>query len=301
MNITVQAFELSNDKNNITLEMLNSHIQNNPNTNGDNRYIYIDRYDGWWTGLLLTAKNIKAYPRMEKEKGRIKLSPEAINKGELGHFNFFLLHEERRRGLFQYYHGSASIHIFAKILKSHYNYLKNILIEQACKDAGKDPNSPPPEIIKRYAGNLNYSLVLRQTSFEEIVSNLRGISKIDVQFTEYVFNDQVFRPLAEKAKTVRHHLTFKAKHDQSILDKVIELSRYPHLKSLSCVGIEEDNIERKFKLLNEPESLGTFDFNDVVLKTEFDSDNVHNSLENVPFIAELKKIAEADDWMMGRI
>lgn len=300
MNITVQAFELESG-NGITLEMLSSYIQKSSETPINNRYIYIDRHNGWWRGLLLTSRNMKAFSRMEKKEGRIRLSPEALTRGELAHFNFFLLHEKRQRGLFQYYHGSASIHIFAKVLQTHYTQLKKQLIEQACKDAGKDPDSPPSGIKKRYSGDLKYSLVLRRTSFEELIRSLRGVSKIDVQFTEHLFNDRVFRPLAEKARSVSHRVTFKERYDQSILSRLIELSRSSSLKSLRGVGIGEGDIERPFKLLNEPESLGTFDFNDVVLKTEFDSDDVHASLQAAPFLFELEKIAAADNWMMGKI
>ena len=88
MDVTVQAFELATGDG-ITLEMLRERIQQSSNTLVDGRFLYIDQHEGWWRGLLLTARNIKAFARMEREDGRIRLSPEAINTGELAHFNFF--------------------------------------------------------------------------------------------------------------------------------------------------------------------------------------------------------------------
>jgi len=300
MDITIQAFEITTG-NGITLDMLRNHIQTSTAASVDGRFLYVDQTDGWWRGLLLTARNIKAFSRMEREGGRIKLSPEAITNGELAHFNFFLFNEERRRGLYQYYHGSASIHGYAGILKLHYNTLKKRLIEQACRDAGEDPEDPPSRIKKRYSGYLNYQLVLRRKSFEDLIRELRGISKATVQFVEYQPSQRLFRSLAEKSKTIKHNLSFRNKYDGSIKDDIIELANSDILKNLSGVGVDEDDIERPFKLLREPESLGKFDFNDIVLETEFDSNDVPTSLRTAPLLTRLERIAEEDNWMMGRI
>lgn len=300
MDITIQAFEISIG-NGITLDMLRSHIQTSAALPFDGRFLYVDQTDGWWRGLLLTARNIKAFSRMEREGGRIKLSPEAISNGELAHFNFFLFNEERRRGLYQYYHGSASIHGYANILKQHYNTLKKRLIEQACREAGEDHENPPDRIKRRFSGFLNYQLVLRRKSFEDLIRELRGISKASLQFVDYQPGQRLFRSLAEKSKAVKHNLTFRNKYDGSIKDDLIELANSDILKDLSGVGLDDDDIERPFKLLREPESLGKFDFNDIVLETEFDSDDVQTSLQAAPLLRRLERIAEQDSWMMGRI
>jgi hypothetical protein len=300
MDITVQAFELEIGPR-ITMQMLYDHLLSAAATPVDGRFLYVDRFDGWWRGLLLTARNIKAFARMERDEGRIRLSPEAIANGELAHFNFFLMHEERRRGLFQYYHGAASIHGFGGILKHQYNALKNQLISQACRAAGEDPEKPPAKIKRRYAGFLNLQLVLRRESFEDLVRNLRAVSKVSIQFKEYQPNERLFRSLAEKSKVVKHTLTFRDKYEGSLRDDIIELARSDMLKDLRGVGIEEGDVERRFRLLNEPESLGRFDFNDVVLETEFDSNDVRSSLQRAPLLTRLADIAQADDWLMGSI
>lgn len=299
MDVTVQAFELTTG-NGISLDTLGTHIQAISGSPVENRFLYIDQTDGWWRGLLLTARNIKAFSRMKRDAGgRIKLSPEAITNGELAHFNFFLLHKERRRGLFQYYHGSASLHGFAHILKRHYGGLKKQLIEETCRSAGEDPGDPPSRIKKQYSGYLNYQLVLRRQSFETLMRELRGVSKASVQFIDYRPHERMFRSLAEKAKPIRHNLTFRNKYDGAIRDNLIELASSDILKELRGVGLDENDIERPFRLLREPETLGRFDFNDIVLETEFDSTDVHSSLQAAPILNRLKSIAESDDWMMG--
>jgi len=300
MDITVQAFELETGKG-ITMEMLYEHVQTSSGMPVDGRFLYVDRFNGWWRGLLLTARNIKAFTRLERNGGRIRLNPEAITNGELAHFNFFLLHEQRQRGLYQYYHGAASIHGFGNVLKSLYSDLKDQIIVQACKDAGEDPKDPPLKIKQRYAGFLKYQLVLRRQSFEEFIQSLRGVSKVNIQFKEYVPNLKPFRPLADKAKTIRHNLTFRDKYDGSLRDEIIELAHSDLLKDLRGVGLVDGNVERRFRLLSEPESLGNFDFNDVVLETEFDSNDVHFSLQKAAILERLKQIAEDDNWMMGRL
>lgn len=300
MDITVQAFELTSGEG-ITFDLLRAHIQSNSAVSVDGRLVYIDKSDGWWRGVLLTARDIKTFSRMEREGGRIRLSPEAITKGELAHFNFFIFHEERQRGLYQYYHGSASLHGFANVLKHHYGGLKKQLIEQACREAGEDPDDPPVRIKRRFKGYMNYQLVLRRQSFENLINGFRAVNKISIQFVEYQPAHRLFRSLADKANRVVHNLTFKNKYEGSIRDDLIALATTDTLKELRGVGIDENDIERPFRLLNEPESLGKFDFNSTVLQTEFDSDDVHSSLHTAPLIRNLMAIAEADNWMMGQV
>ena len=300
MDVTVQAFELTTGKG-ITLEALKAYIEKAASKAVDGRLLYIDKNEGWWKGLMLTARDIKAFSRMERKGRRIRLSPQSITNGELAHFNFFLFHEKRRRGLFQYYHGSASIHGFAQNLKRRYNTLRDVLISNACKEAGEDPDNPPKKIKSRYSGALNYQLVLRRKSFEDMIRDLKGISNVSIQFTEYRPGNRIFRSLAEKAKTVRHNLTFRDKYDGSLKDDLIAISRKRSLKDLRGVGIENGDIERRFRFLREPESLGKFDFNDIVLETEFDSDDVHNSLSKSPLLDRLMEIAQSDNWIMGRV
>jgi len=300
MDITVQAFELTTG-NGITLEMLGEHMKVSSADPVDGRLLYIDRADGWWRGLLLTARNIKAFSRMKRDGGVIRLSPEAITEGELAHFNFFLLNEKKRRGLYQYYHGAASIHGYANILKKHYSRYKNQLISEDCQTEGENPEHPPTKIKKKYSGSLNYQLVLRRQSFEDLVRNLQAIKNITIEFVEYKPNQKTFRTLANKAKIIKHRLTFMNKYDDSIRNAIIKLVASDALKNLSGVGVEESGLERNFRLLQEPESLGKFDFNDIVLETEFDSRDVRGSLQAAPLLSRLKEIADNDAWMTGRI
>ncbi|ADW18592.1 hypothetical protein Despr_2453 [Desulfobulbus propionicus DSM 2032] len=300
MEITVQAFELKTGKG-ISLQHFGDHLKTLSVSSVKNRYIYVDRTDGWWHGLLLTARNIKAFARMERQGGRVILSPESIKNGELAHFNFFLVHEKFGRGLYQYYHGSSSVHGFAQVLKQHYNGFKKQCIERDCLAENILADSPPKKITKRYAGYLVYQLVLRRKSFEALMKELRGVRKVSLQFVEYEPHQRLFRSLAGKAKAVQHNLTFGNKYDGSIRDDLVELANTDILKTLSGVGIDDNDVERRFRLLNEPESLGNFDFNDIVLSTEFDSEDVHSSLERAPVLSKMKTIAESDNWLMGKI
>jgi hypothetical protein len=80
----------------------------------------------------------------------------------------------------------------------------------------------------------------------------------------------------------------------NILKDIIALGSGDVLKDLRGVGVANDNFERPFRLLNEPETLDRFDFNDVVLETEFDSADIHKSIENTPIVQRLYEIAKRD-------
>jgi len=68
----------------------------------------------------------------------------------------------------------------------------------------------------------------------------------------------------------------------------IELARSDLLKDLRGIGLDEGDVERRFRLLHEPESLAKYDFNDIVLETEFDSNDVPSSLQTSSLLVRLK-------------
>lgn len=300
MDINILAFELELGKG-ITMPELFDHIAGSSGSHTDSRYLYVARHEGWWRGLLLTARDIKAFSRMQRAGGHITLTPENLGESELAHFNYFILNEDKKRGLFQYYHGAASLNGFGYQLKSKYNNLKNAKIAAACSAVGAPSDAPPGRIKRKYSGYLSCDIVLRRSSFESLIRDLRQIRRLTIQFKKYIPGTRAFRPLASKAKVIRHKLSFRDQYGGALRDDVISLARSRDLKDLRGVGIGEDGLDRRFRLINEPETLGRFDFNDVVLNTEFDSSNVAGSMANAPMIARLHEIAGNDAWCMGNI
>jgi len=289
------AFEINLGKG-ITMSSLYNHIVVTSENAVQKQLLYVDQKDGWWRGVLLTSKDIKAFSRMVREKGIVRISPEAIHNGELAHFNFFLLNAQTQRGYFQYYHGSSSLHGFCDVLKKKYNDLKDILLTDACRKFDADISNIPTHITRQFSGNLRYEIVLRKKSFKELIEGLNYIKNITFQFKEYIPAQPLFRPLAEKAKSIRHRLTFTTHHDNSLLSDIVALGNANVIKDLRGIGVAEGNIEKPFRLLNEPETLERFDFNDVVLATEFDSRDIPQSLDDAPMMKHLLNIAEQDGW-----
>lgn len=300
MDINILAFELELGKG-ITMSEIFDYIVESSGSPTDSRYLYVAKEDGWWRGLLLTARNIKAFSRMQRAGGHITLTPENLGESELAHFNYFILNENRMRGLYQYYHGAASLYGFGYQLKSKYNTLKNTKIAAACRAVGASTDAPPARIRRQYSGYLSCDIVLRRSSFEALIRELRQIRHLTVQFKQYVPGTRAFRPLASRASSIRHKLTFRDQYGGALRDDIISLAQSPDLKDLRGLGTGEDGLDRRFRLINEPETLGRFDFNDVVLNTEFDSNNVADSMANAPMIARLHEIASEDAWCMGRI
>ena len=300
MDINILAFELELGKG-ITMPEIFDHVVGSSGTPTDSRYLYVARNDGWWRGLLLTARDIKAFTRMQRAGGHITLTPENLGESELAHFNYFILHENNRRGLFQYYHGAATLNGFGYQMKCKYNNLKHAKVAAACRAAGVPTDAPPARIRKQFSGYLACDIVLRRSSFDALIRDLRQIRRLTLQFKQYIPGTRAFRPLASKASAIRHKLTFRDQYGGALREDIVSLARSRDLKDLRGVGIGEDGLERRFRLLNEPETLGRFDFNDVVLNTAFDSNNVADSMANAPMIARLHEIAGEDAWCMGRI
>ncbi|PKN20393.1 MAG: hypothetical protein CVU71_00965 [Deltaproteobacteria bacterium HGW-Deltaproteobacteria-6] len=297
MDVKVMAFELTLGKG-ISITDFYNYCRNTSGTPIYKRFIYVDQSEKWLRGIVLTSKDIKAFTKLVRKPGKIMISPEAINDGELAHFNFFILNTENLRGYFQYYHGSTSIHSFGDTLKRKYRDLKHILIDQACKKAEISQYEIPKSIRNKYDEYLKFEVVLLRKTFKEFMKEFTRVKNITVQFKEYIPNQPLFRVLAEKAKTRRHTLTFKGyEHRIEILNDVIALGTADVVQDLHGVGVTDDNFDRPFKLHNEPETLDHFDFNEFVLLTEFDSSNVKGSIDNAPVVKRLFNITEKDKWI----
>lgn len=298
MDVKVMAFEISLGRG-ISMAALYDYIVATSGIAIDKRFIYLDQERGWWRGLVLTSKDIKAFSRLVKERGIVKLSPEAIHNGELAHFNFFLFNPESGKGYFQYYFGSSSINSFFFALKRKYKILRETLLNEACRVADADINNIPGPIKRKFSGRMKCSIVLRQKTFAELMDELSYLKNITFQFNEYVPNQPLFRSLARNAKTIKHSLTFASHGDVSIVRDLVAMVQGNMLKDLRGTGVADDFTERPFRLLDEPETLDRFDFNDIVLETEFDSDHVHQSMTNAPVITRLYEIARRDNWISG--
>lgn len=300
MNVVVQAFDIELGKGISTSDLYNS-IVGLAGTPLEDRYLYLTKEGDLWMGLLLTARNIKAFSKMRKERNRIQIEPVSLGESEIAHFNYFILNAKHQRGLFQKYHGAASINVLGYQLRSHYNQLKEQKVIRDCNEDGGSPSAPPKHIKNRYAGHLNWSIVLRRNSFESLISDLEKIKNATIQFTEYMPDCKAFQPIASKAKVIRHRLTFQEQHRGAIKRDLIRLSKFPGLKSLSGVGVDSNGLEQKFKLLNEPETLGVFNFNEVALETTFDSNRISDSIQGAPMIKRLQDIGNNDPWFTGEV
>jgi hypothetical protein len=300
MQINIQAFEVDLGHG-ITMDQFYNYISRSSSDLIESRYLYVSRSAaGWWRGLLLTSRNIRAFTRMQRNEGHITLTPQNLGNSELAHFNYFILHERLKRGLFQRYHGAASLDGFGSNLKRRYHALKERLVLDACIAAGIETGQPNRAIQNRFRGNLSYSVVLRRTSFDDLIRDLRSIKSVTCEFREYIPSERAFQPLASRATAVRHRLTFRDQN-RSIVNDLINFARFEGLKGLSGVGVGHDNLEKRFRLYNEPETLGSYDFNEVVMSTHFDSSQITASLEESDMIRRLHRIAEDDPWCRGDI
>ena len=301
MEINVQAFELQLG-NGISMSDLYDHLIASSSNVVEDRYLYVDRSGHHWRGLVLTSKNIKAFSRMQRESnGRVVLHPEMLTDSELAHFNYFLLDERTKRGLYQYYHGSATVNGLGSNLSRRYADLRLKKINEACAHISASSDNPPKAIKRAFSGSLSLALVLRRTSFESLLSELRLIKNATIEFIEYMPSLQAFQPLAARAYSVRHRLSFRGEQGCGIGGLLGGLVQSGNVKELSGIGIDQDNMERRFKLYNQPETLATYNFNDIVSTTSFDSSRVCESLTKAPMIDRLNEIGRQDPWFTGVI
>jgi hypothetical protein len=246
-------------------------------------------------GILLTFKDQRKQTVIEDSTFQVSVAELEAGKSYVD-FNYFVIHKQTRRGAYQYYHHSCSIHQFCRLLQREYAGVLERLKEDQLRARGGNRASSRDrrEIGRRFKDKLRYTLILRQESFQELLLELEKVKKFEFD-AEFIYaTNPIFRSLRTSVRTNRHKFTFDARADQTNLKRrILEVlgieeqpnpgatassaTSTPGTRFARVEGVDVEGNERTFRLQNNPDSFGDTDYDSMVQDGTIDLESILES------------------------
>jgi hypothetical protein len=244
----------------------------------DNPHVLaISEKSGYYVGVLLTVKDSKRFTQMiHNPKGFVVTAEELSAGRSFVDVNFFIINPNTGRGLYQYYHHSASVNLFCAICKSFYRQLK--------KSHG---------IHKR--GSLKYSIITRPENFLHYAQKLSGIKSIELEQVSYTFNENDFKPVALQADRIVERAVFiRPWKQREALKSVVNYLRRSigNLKRATIKGIDPEGQEAIYKLFNDYDVLEEYEYDDFVQSITLDGNDLEGSIQKASNIESLLALSQ---------
>ena len=169
------------------------------------RMLFAGERDGKCVGVLLSLKDQRRFPEIERGE-ELKLFVHEAEEGRSPFdFNFFALDPETGAGLYQHYRSSCSIHRFGDLMGRLYDDL-------ARNQCVGDTNI----LLARESGHrlrsdkLEFAVVYTRDNFEELVQRLDRAVSFQYDIVTQEDMSQSFIPLRPHAQLERRTVKFKS-------------------------------------------------------------------------------------------
>ena len=278
MNVKVYCFEWAVGSDTSVKDFLN-YLKSENGIEKDNVILAVVEHGEYWAGVLITIKNRRAYFQFQKRGEGFQVSVRKLEEGtSIVDLNFFILHPDTGKGLYQHYHHSAYLSTFEHICAHRYVLFKTIY---------------------RLKGRLKQAILLKPDSIEHYAEKMKLIKKVVVEFTSATYSEQEFRPVAAEATRVVHKAVFDQRWQQNpraIKQAVVDFFRKQKekLNRATVTGIDGNGVEVNYKLLNDPDVYLEYNYDDFIQDVTLDTKDLESTIKNADCIARLLQVAEQD-------
>lgn len=274
MKVRIHGFELVLGTE-ITLDQFLKDVKNRSGERVDNHILALTQKGGYWVGVLLTIKDVSKFMLIRQ----LKVTVQELESGtSIVDVNFFLIHPETGRGLYQYYHHSASVNVFCGLCKKRFISLKRSL-----------------EITSRKE-TLNYVILEKPETLIESTEKLKGIKSIELEQVSYTFREENFSPISRFATRIVERAVFTLPSNQEkVKPVVLNILRKVGLKKAFIKGIDPDGQEVFLKLVNDHAVFQEYDFDDFFGTINLDGNNFDLTIKGSKNIDQLITIAKRPD------
>ncbi len=280
----------------ITLEEFCGYLQSLSGQESiDHKMLAISKKDGYWAGVLLSIKDVKAFCQMRREGGAFTIEAQHLDdNAQIADFNYFILNPETGRGLYQHYHQSPVSNTFCKFSKRRYLAYRAQRIEEEIKAEGGEAIKKADEkrIRTKYRGGFTYKTVLKQQEFIKCVDALKQIKMFSFELETITDDEKKFTPASEFAKRCSHKFFFQEdKLLAKLKDGITHTIKDMGVKTASVKGRDEHNEDVVYKLFNDYATFEEFEYDDIIGSVAFNSNDLEKSVSSSKLVEELFAIA----------
>lgn len=280
----------------ITLDEFYDYLLTFSGQEASNKVIVLGQVGEFWTGVMLTIKDIKAYCAMKKEGGKFTITPQMLDSNSrIIDFNYFIVSPVTGRGLYQHYHQSAMPNTFCNYCATHYGKLRHDRITADIDSFGGDEVISPKdkkEVMRKYKGGFGYSTLARPGNFLDSIKALKEIKEFSYEVSGLEDDEKEYTPTSKFAKRAYHRFVIAdGSLVSSVCESIKETLGIGDVGRAKVVGIDALGSEDTYKLFNDYCTFEEFEYDDIVMKVNLDSETMIDSLNSSEVIAELLTIA----------
>lgn len=291
MNINFQAFKWRCNCSALPMEKFLAEIALQNGINLNNRILYYIEGDDFWRGLVLTVKDMKKFTKIVTSSGEIRLDIHKLEKNEhIADFNFFIIDKTTGCGMYQHYHNSCSLNIFNAINKDRYLKIKNRLHEDAKVQLENEKKTLKQvrNALKIFNETIECSIIERSGSFIDRVSLMKSAKEAEIEFEILDTTKDEFVAVRHHLRRLKYQLFFDKESPMNLLiDGLTQTLKGAKLKKAKVVGIDEHGNDAVYKLLNDFDRFGSFDYEAMVPALSLNRDKVTESINENLIISKL--------------
>ena len=242
-----------------------------PEEDGSRRLLFLNNqhHQKYCAGLVVTVKDHRTYCELVSSGDSMLVKVNELDHGSnLMEFNFFVFNKATGAGLYQHYHQSCSANSFGDLTKKRFIDYRKSLRQSALDAVGANATEADKKKIESKFGNrLKFSIMVRKEALKALIAEMKRVKAFQYAFATPEVPQDAFAPLKPFVKMKSERLTFTVKTPTSFVADAIEAFVSGNsLQSGSIEAVDEDGIDRVIKIMNNPDSFGEYDFDDLAPK-----------------------------------
>lgn len=241
----------------------------NPEKSDDRRLLFLNNkhHKDYCAGLVVTVKDHRTYCELVNSGGSLLVKVNELDHGSnLMEFNFFVFNKITGAGLYQYYHQSCSVNSFGDLAKRRFVDCKKNFRQLAIDEAGEFISEADRKKIEaRFVNRINFSIIVRKEALKELISEMRRVKAFQYAIATPEVPQDAFAPLKKFIKIKTERLSFSVKTPTiSVADAIDAFVSRTTLQRGCIEAVDENGIDRIIKVMNNPDTFGEYDFDDLV-------------------------------------
>lgn len=242
-----------------------------PTENDSKRLLFLNNkhHPDYYAGLVVTVKDHRTYCELVNAGGNLLVKVNELDhNSNLMDFNFFVFHAKTGAGLYQHYHQSCSANSFGNLTQKRFSDFRKSSRKLAVDAAGESiTESEKKKIELQFSNTLKFSIVVRKDALKALIAEMKRVKAFQYALSTPVVDQDAFTPLKSYINMKSERLTFAVKTPiNSVADAIEAFVSSTSLQRGRIEAVDEDGIDRVIKILDNPDSFGEYEFDDLVPK-----------------------------------
>lgn len=248
----------------------------------DRRILFMSdqHHSEYHVGLIVTVKDRRTFCELVSSGDNMLVKVNQLDRNSsLMDFNFFVVNKDTGAGLYQHYHQSCSVTAFASLAAKRFSDYRYLELKQALDDDFVKDEKTQQKLEKRYSNRLHWEIIVRSEALKAMIAELKRVKAFEYCLSTPVIPEKAFTPLKPFIKRKSERLVFSTGTPVQIAATALDsFVASMSLEKGRIEGVDEDGIERVLRIVDNPDTFGEYDYDDLATKlNDLDLAKFHES------------------------